>query len=72
MMSTPFYKVRQLAFVHGWELQIEGQTEWRAAAAWANVEMHINGDTIEVILPCVVTNDGCLEPTDLATTIREK
>ncbi|ECC2869871.1 hypothetical protein TE07_002196 [Salmonella enterica subsp. enterica] len=71
MMSTPFYKVRQLAFVHGWELQIEGESEWQPVAAWANVEIHINGDTTEVILPCVIT-DGCLEPTDLAIDIREK
>lgn len=71
MMSTPFYKVRLLAPSSGWQLQLENESGWRAVAARASVESCIDGDTVEIILPCVATRDGCIEPTDLATEIRE-
>ncbi|MBF8863041.1 hypothetical protein IDU43_24180, partial [Escherichia coli] len=49
MMSTPFYKVRQLASSSGWQLRFEGRSDWLPIAAWANVEMCIDGDTVEII-----------------------
>ncbi|MFX2609527.1 hypothetical protein [Enterobacter mori] len=71
MMSTPFYKVRLLTSSVGWQLRLEDETRWLSVAAWASVEMDIDGDVVEIILPCVATPDGCIEPTDLATEIRE-
>ncbi|HHS9739316.1 TPA: hypothetical protein ACTW90_001691 [Raoultella ornithinolytica] len=71
MMSTPFYKVRQLASSAGWQLRLEGHSEWVPVAAWANVEMRIGGDIVEIIIPCVASRDGCIEPTDMAEEIRE-
>lgn len=71
MMSTPFYRVRQLSHSSGWQLRLENESDWRPVAAWANVEIKISGAVVEVILPCMATRDGCLEPTDLATEIRE-
>ncbi|WP_249452006.1 hypothetical protein, partial [Escherichia coli] len=71
MMSTPFYKVRQLASSSGWQLRFEGRSDWLPIAAWANVEMCIDGDTVEIIIPCVASRDGCIEPTDMAAEIRE-
>lgn len=50
MMSTPFYKVRQLASSSGWQLRFEGRSDWLPIAAWANVEMCIDGDTVEIII----------------------
>ncbi|WP_392336188.1 hypothetical protein [Pantoea stewartii] len=70
-MSTPFYKVRLLAPSLGWQLRLEDESGWRPVAAWANVEISIDGDRVELILPCVATRDGCIEPTDLAAEIRE-
>ena len=71
MMSTPFHKVRQLASSSGWQLRFEGRSDWLPIAAWANVEMCIDGDTVEIIIPCVASRDGCIEPTDMAAEIRE-
>ncbi|HFI6306263.1 TPA: hypothetical protein ACGRVN_001391 [Escherichia coli] len=33
MMSTPFYKVRQLASSSGWQLRFEGCSDWLPIAA---------------------------------------
>ncbi len=72
MMTTPFFTVRQLTGVTGWQARLEGSQEWHPVAAWANVLFTIPGDqAFELILPCIATDGGCIEPTDLAAEIRE-
>ncbi|MDI5434748.1 isochorismatase family protein, partial [Salmonella enterica subsp. enterica serovar Kentucky] len=49
--------------------RFEGRSDWLPIAAWANVEMCIDGDTVEIIIPCVASRDGCIEPLIIAGTI---
>uniref|UniRef100_UPI00398C57D2 hypothetical protein n=1 Tax=Salmonella enterica TaxID=28901 RepID=UPI00398C57D2 len=55
----------------GWRLRFEWSSDWVHIAAVANVEMCIEGDTVEMIIPCVASRAGCIEPTDMEAEIRE-
>lgn len=71
MMSTPFYSLVMLTSAAGWMARLENSAEWLKVAAWAVVKINEPGNQeYELILPCIATRDGCLEPTDMAEEIR--
>lgn len=53
----------------GWVAKF-GDSKWHPVAAWAVVVLTLpDSDECELILPCLVCDNGCLEPTDEATEV---